>query len=203
MNFNNMTSRSFNSSSAPSLNLNKGGVLDLTKAAPSLHQAILGGGWDVVVNGPDADLDLAAFMLDDSGHVRRVPDDVIFFNNMQAQGIALESDNRTGAGDGDDERISIDLDKIENRISKIIFCVTIFDAQSRRQSFGMVKNAYVRLLNREENEKEICRFNLTDNYGTDTALIACSLNRGVRGWEFEAIGDSYVADLNNLLQKYI
>ncbi len=202
MNFNNMTSGS-SGASTPVLNLNKGGTLDLTKAAPSLHRAILGGGWDVVQNGPDADLDLAAFMLDNQGHVSRIPDDVIFFNNMQAQGIALEGDNRTGAGDGDDERIDIDLDQIEGRISKIIFCITIFDAQTRRQSFGMVKNAYVRLLNRDDNEKEICRFNLTDNYGTDTALVACALNRGARGWEFEAIGDSYVADLNSLLQKYV
>lgn len=198
MNFGNLN----NGGAMPTLNLQKGATLDLTKAAPALHKAILGGGWDVVVNGPDADLDLAAFMLDDRGKVMKVPDDVIFFNNMQAEGIRLEGDNRTGAGEGDDERIDIDLDRIPDRIKKIVFCIVIFNAKENKQSFGMVKNAFVRLLNADENEKEICRYDLTHNYATDTAMVACALTRNTRGWEFEAIGDSYVADLNGLLAKF-
>lgn len=199
MNFGNLNS----GSAMPTLNLQKGATLDLTKAAPALHKAILGGGWDVVTQGPDADLDLAAFMLNSRGKVERIPDDVIFFNNMSAPGIRLEGDNRTGAGEGDDERIDIDLDNIPDRICSIVFCIVIFNAQQNKQSFGMVKNAFVRLLNADENEKEICRYDLTHNYATDTAMVACALNRNARGWEFQALGDSYIADLNGLLAKYV
>lgn len=199
MNFGNLNS----GSAMPTLNLQKGATLDLTKAAPALHKAVLGGGWDVVTQGPDADLDLAAFMLNSRGKVERIPDDVIFFNNMSATGIRLEGDNRTGAGEGDDERIDIDLDNIPDRICSIVFCIVIFNAQQNKQSFGMVKNAFVRLLNADENEKEICRYDLTHNYATDTAMVACALNRNARGWEFQALGDSYIADLNGLLAKYV
>lgn len=99
-----------NNGSQPSLNLSKGNVLDLTKQAPALKNCVLGGGWDMAVAGPTADLDLAAFLIEDSGRVTQVPQDVIFFNNMSAPGIRLEGDNRTGEGDGDDERIQINLD---------------------------------------------------------------------------------------------
>ena len=92
-----------NNGSQPSLNLSKGNVLDLTKQAPALKNCVLGGGWDMAVAGPTADLDLAAFLIEDSGRVTQVPQDVIFFNNMSAPGIRLEGDNRTGEGDGDDD----------------------------------------------------------------------------------------------------
>lgn len=190
-------------SNAAPLNLNKGGVLDLSKAAPSLHKCILGGGWDMAVAGPSADLDLAAFMLNANGRVERVPDDVIFFNHKETRGIRLEGDNRTGAGDGDDERIDIDLDQIDPRIQKIVFFIVIFDAYNKKQTFGMINNSFVRLLDADDNEREICRYPLKERYGTDTAITVCSLNRTQRGWEFEAIGEGTVGDLNNLLSRYM
>lgn len=188
-----------NNGSQPSLNLSKGNVLDLTKQAPALKNCVLGGGWDMAVAGPTADLDLAAFLIEDSG----VPQDVIFFNNMSAPGIRLEGDNRTGEGDGDDERIQINLDAIEPRITRIIFFMTIFEAVSKKQTFGMIKNAFVRLLDADNNDAEICRYQLTDNYSADTAVTACSLNRGPNGWQFEAIGEGTIADLNGLLSRYM
>lgn len=201
MNFN-LAGSSNTNRSAPALNLTKGDLLDLSKAAPALKNCVLGGGWDVAVQGPSADLDLAAFMLGSNGRVERIPDDVIYFRHMNARGIMLEGDNRTGAGEGDDERIDIDLNNIEPRIQKIVFFITIFDAQKKRQTFGMIKNAFVRLLDADDDEREICRYNLTDNYATDTAITVCSLNRTSAGWEFEAIGDGRVADLNDLLALY-
>lgn len=192
-----------NNGSQPSLNLSKGNVLDLTKQAPALKNCVLGGGWDMAVAGPTADLDLAAFLIEDSGRVTQVPQDVIFFNNMSTPGIRLEGDNRTGEGDGDDERIQINLDAIEPRITRIIFFMTIFEAVSKKQTFGMIKNAFVRLLDADNNDAEICRYQLTDNYSADTAVTACSLNRGPNGWQFEAIGEGTIADLNGLLSRYM
>ena len=192
-----------NNGSQPSLNLSKGNVLDLTKQAPALKNCVLGGGWDMAVAGPTADLDLAAFLIEDSGRVTQVPQDVIFFNNMSTPGIRLEGDNRTGEGDGDDERIQINLDTIEPRITRIIFFMTIFEAVSKKQTFGMIKNAFVRLLDADNNDAEICRYQLTDNYSADTAVTACSLNRGPNGWQFEAIGEGTIADLNGLLSRYM
>ncbi len=122
---------------------------------------------------------------------------------MSAPGIRLEGDNRTGEGDGDDERIQINLDTIEPRITRIIFFMTIFEAVSKKQTFGMIKNAFVRLLDADNNDAEICRYQLTDNYSADTAVTACSLNRGPNGWQFEAIGEGTIADLNGLLSRYM
>ena len=109
-----------NNGSQPSLNLSKGNVLDLTKQAPALKNCVLGGGWDMAVAGPTADLDLAAFLIEDSGRVTQVPQDVIFFNNMSAPGIRLEGDNRTGEGDGGgtDERLLSACDGVGGEISE-------------------------------------------------------------------------------------
>jgi tellurium resistance protein TerD len=203
MNFNLTGNTSAPANNAGALNLTKGSVLDLTKAAPALHNCILGGGWDMAVAGPAADLDLAAFMLNAQGRVERVPQDVIFFNNMHANGISLAGDNRTGAGEGDDERININLDQIESRINKIVFFIVIHDAMAKRQTFGMINNSFVRLLDADDREREICRYDLKERYATDTAITVCSLNRNARGWEFEAIGDGSVADLNDLLGRYM
>ena len=152
-----------NNNNVNALNLQKNDILDLTKKNPGLKRVILGAGWDVATMGQDFDLDIAAFLLNKNNKVALIPDDVIFFNNMEGQGIRLEGDNRTGAGEGDDERIQIDLSMIRNDIAKIIFVVTIHNAQLKRQTFGMVENSYVRLLDAENDEKEVCRFNLKEN----------------------------------------
>lgn len=105
------------------LNLKKNDVLNLTKKNPGLKKVILGAGWDVASIGQDFDLDIAAFLLNDNGKVQNIPDDVIFFNNMKGQGIYLEGDNRTGAGEGDDERIRLDLEAISSHVQKIVLFV--------------------------------------------------------------------------------
>ena len=188
-----------NNNNVNALNLQKNDILDLTKKNPGLKRVILGAGWDVATMGQDFDLDIAAFLLNNNNKVARIPDDVIFFNNMEGQGIRLEGDNRTGAGEGDDERIQIDLSMIRNDIAKIIFVVTIHNAQLKRQTFGMVENSYVRLLDAENDEKEVCRFNLKENGSTVTSVIFAELYRDGNEWRFKAIGDGKIADLNGIL----
>ena len=192
-----------NNNNVNALNLQKNDILDLTKKNPGLKRVILGAGWDVATMGQDFDLDIAAFLLNNNNKVARIPDDVIFFNNMEGQGIRLEVDNRTGAGEGDDERIQIDLSMIRNDIAKIIFVVTIHNAQLKRQTFGMVENSYVRLLDAENDEKEVCRFNLKENGSTVTSVIFAELYRDGNEWRFKAIGDGKIADLNGILSLYI
>lgn len=191
-----------NNNASP-LNLRKNDILDLTKKVPGLKKVVLGAGWDVAQNGQDFDLDIAALMVGANNKVQRIPDDVIFFNNMRADGIYLEGDNRTGAGEGDDERIDIDLSQIRPDIQKIVFCVTIYDAQAKRQTFGMVDNSYVRLLDAENNEREICRFNLKQDSSTVTAVIFAELFKEGMDWRFKAIGEGKIADLNGILSLYM
>ncbi|MGL4876128.1 MAG: TerD family protein, partial [Clostridium sp.] len=117
------------------LNLQKNDILDLTKRNPGLTTVQLGAGWDLSQNGQDFDLDIAAFLLDGNNRFNTVSN-VIFFNNKMGQGITLNGDNRTGAGDGDDETIDINLSQISPEIMKIVFVVTISNAMERRQTFG-------------------------------------------------------------------
>ena len=185
------------------LNLKKNDVLNLTKKNPGLKKVILGAGWDVASIGQDFDLDIAAFLLNSNGKVQNIPDDVIFFNNMQGQGICLEGDNRTGVGDGDDERMRLDLEAISSHVQKIVFVVTIHEAQAKRQTFGMVENSYVRILDEERNEKEVCRFNLKENGSTVTSVIFAELYKVSGEWQFKAIGEGKIADLNGILGLYM
>ena len=186
------------------LNLQKGQMLNLTKKEPGLKHAVLAAGWDVNTHGGmDFDLDIAAFLLGANGKVNRIPDDVVFFNNMQAQGVRLEGDNRTGMGEGDDERIDLDLTQIDSSVERIVFMVTIYEAVTRRQTFGMVENSYVRLLDADKNDKEVCRFNLREESSTGTAVIFAELARINGEWNFKAIGETKVADLNGLLTLYM
>ncbi|MGG7077171.1 TerD family protein [Clostridium sardiniense] len=192
-----------NQNSAGALNLKKNDVLNLTKKEPGLEQVILGAGWDVAETGNSFDLDISAFLLNANGKVTDVQQNVIFFNNMQGQGILLEGDNRTGAGDGDDERIQIDLSQISPAVQKIVFVVSIFEAMSKRQTFGMVENSFVRLLDAKNGEREICRFNLKENSSTATSVIFAELYRNNGEWNFKAIGEGKIADLNGILNLYM
>ena len=185
------------------LNLQKNQILDLTKKNPGLEKVVLGAGWDIAKNGYDFDLDIAAFLLNSNGKVQNIPQDVIFFNNMEAPGIALEGDNRTGAGDGDDERITIDLSQIRSDIAKIVFVITIHEAQVKRQTFGMVENSYIRLLDAKNNEKEVCRFNLKEDGSTSTSVVFAELFRDGFEWQFKAVGEGKIADLNGILSLYM
>ena len=183
------------------LNLQKNDILDLTKKNPGLKKVILGAGWDVANNGADFDLDIAAFLLDSNNKFNSL-ENIIFFNNKQGEGIYLEGDNRTGAGEGDDERIFIDLEKINQNIQKIVFVVTIHNAQVKRQTFGMIENSYIRLVDVDSNEKELCRFNLKENGSTATSVLFAELLREGTEWQFKAIGEGKIADLNGILALF-
>ena len=191
-----------NQTSGMILNLNKNDILDLTKKNPGLRNVKLGAGWDISNNGSDFDLDIAAFLLDRNNKFNDVSN-VIFFNNKQGQGIALGGDNRTGAGDGDDETIEINLQNINPSIEKIVFVVTIHNAMQKRQTFGMINNSYVRLVDLDQNGKELCRFNLKENGSTATSVIFAELYRDGQDWQFKAVGEGKIADLNGVLALYM
>ena len=183
------------------LNLQKNDILDLTKKNPGLKKVILGAGWDVANNGADFDLDIAAFLLDSNNKFNSL-ENIIFFNNKQGEGIYLEGDNRTGEGEGDDEKISISLDKLPIECKKVVFAVTIYDAVRRRQSFSKVKNAYVRLVNEDKGNEEICRYNLTEDGGNNTGIIFAELFKENGNWQFKAIGKLLDATVSTLSQMY-
>lgn len=183
-----------------SLNLSKNSVLDLSKAAPGLSKVKLCAGWDVASGGADFDLDISCFLLHAGNKITSAAD-VIFYNNMSTAGIRLEGDNRTGAGEGDDETINIDLAAVDASVEKIVCCVTIDQAMTRRQTFGMVANSYVRLVNSDTNA-ELCRFELKDNGSTDTAVVFAELVRDGGSWSFHTIGEGKQADLNGLAAMF-
>ena len=185
------------------LNLKKNDVLDLTKSGSSLKHLILGAGWDVPEIGPSYDLDIAAFLLHNNRRIVEAEKDVVYFGQMKQKGIFLNGDNRTGAGEGDDERIQIDTDALDSTVSSIVCVVTIYDAEAKKQVFGNVKNAYVRLLDEDNNEQVLCQFPLTTDASTDTAVVFCELFKEQGNWKFKAIGDSCQGNLNTLLSKYM
>ena len=199
--FGNLINNTNEPSRGITVDLNKNDILDLTKRNPGLKKIMLGAGWDISNNGSDFDIDIAAVLLDSNNRFNTV-ENVIFFNNKQGQGINLSGDNRTGAGDGDDETIIIDLDLINPNIAKIAFLVSIHNAQAKRQTFGMVNNSYVRLVDMERNGKEICRFNLKENGSTATSVLFAELIRQSGEWQFKAVGEGKIADLNGILALY-
>lgn len=196
-----------NNDSLNVLDLKKNDVLNLTKRMPSLKKLVLGAGWDTADTGPSFDLDIAAFLLDEHGRVANPSTDVIYFNHLKGQGIMLEGDNLTGAGDGDDEKIDIELDAISPSVKRIVFFVTIYDAINKHQTFGMVQNSYVRLLNAEDNMKEVLRYPLKENFSTETAVTFAELFKedtlNGPNWSFKAIGEGDIKDLNGLLANYL
>lgn len=184
--------------SGESLSLRKDQFLDLTKAAPTLRNAKLAAGWDTLTAGVDLDLSAILLGADD----RYLGDDhFIFFNHLNAYGCQHSGDNRTGLGDGDDEVISVDLNNVPADVEKIIVNVTIQDALSKRQTFGMVQNAFVRLVDADTN-KELAKFDLTDDYSTSTAIVFAELVRGSNGWNFHTLGQGLTGELKDLLVMY-
>ena len=182
------------------LNLQKNDVLDLRKAEPGLKHVILGAGWDVAKKGffnigADYDLDLIALLLDSNDKL--INRGVIYFGNLNGEGIYLHGDNRTG-----DEKISVDLDKLPSKCEKVIFALNIYDAVSRKQGFSRVKNAYIRLLNEDNRNKEICRYNLSEDGGDNTALLFAELNRANGSWQFKAKGELLHATVKSLADMY-
>lgn len=186
------------------INLSKGQRIDLTKTNPGLTRAVIGLGWDTnrYDGGIDFDLDASAFLADENGKV--VNDvDFIFYNNLvhPSGGVEHTGDNRTGAGDGDDEQIVIDFSKIPAHISKVGIAVTIHDADSRNQNFGQVSNAFVRVVN-EETNVEILRFDLGEDFSVETAVVICELYKHNGDWKFNAIGSGFSGGLAALCRNY-
>lgn len=177
------------------LNLQKNDFLNLTKTGVSLNNMRVSAGWDVRTFGSDYDLDLCAYLIRDNGQLSQT----VFYGNMQAQGIRLDKDNLTGKGDGDDENIFINFSEINANVSRIVFGVVIYNAKIRFQSFGKVKNAYVRMVDQSTNpEREICRYSLSDDGGKNTAVKFAELVKINDEWTFNAIGEYSKDNINSL-----
>lgn len=183
--------------------LNKGGNLSLSKTDPNLTHVLVGLGWDArSTDGVDFDLDASAFLLTESGKVRG-ESDFIFYNQTRSPEGSVEhtGDNRTGDGDGDDESVKIDLSKVPAEIQKIAITVTIHDGESRGQNFGQVQNAFIRILNDQSNT-EIVRFDLNEDYSTETAMIFGELYRHSGEWKFRAVGQGYAGGLGAMCRQF-
>ncbi len=185
------------------ISLQKGGNVNLSKEAPTMTKMLIGLGWDTrATDGAAFDLDAVAFVLNNTGKVRQ-DSDFIFFNNKQnAEGSVVHGgDNRTGDGDGDDETIEIDFSKMPADIEKVAVCVTIYDAEGRKQNFGQVSRAYVRVLN-SANQQEVARYDLSEDGSTEAAMIFGELYRNGGDWKFKAVGQGFKGGLGPLASSY-
>lgn len=186
------------------INLSKGQKIDLTKSNPSLKRAVIGLGWDTnkYSGGGDFDLDASAFLVGSNGKTNNDLD-FIFYNNLEhSTGAVIHTgDNRTGEGDGDDEKLIVEFAKIPSDIDKIAITVTIYDAIARAQNFGQISNAFVRVVNEETNE-EILRYDLSEDFSVETALVFCEIYRNNGEWKFSAIGSGFQGGLSALCKNY-
>jgi tellurium resistance protein TerD len=185
------------------ISLQKGGNVNLSKEAPGLTNMLVGLGWDArTTDGAPFDLDGAVFLLNASGKVRSDAD-FVFYNNLKsADGSVVHSgDNRTGAGEGDDESGTIDLSKVPADVDRIAVCVTIHEAETRKQNFGMVSKAFVRCVNLNGNI-EIARYDLSEESSTETAMVFGEVYRAGIDWKFRAIGQGFKGGLGALAKNY-
>jgi tellurium resistance protein TerD len=186
-----------------SISIAKGGNVSLSKEAPGLTKILIGLGWDArATDGADFDLDASAFLLAESGKVRS-DSDFIFYNQLKSSDGSVEhtGDNLTGEGEGDDEAIKVDLSRVPAEIQRIAVAVTIHDADNRKQNFGMVQNAFIRVVNDSDN-KEIARYDLSEDYSTETALIFGEVYRHGAEWKFRAVGQGFQGGLAPLARNY-
>ncbi|MGR6036121.1 MAG: TerD family protein [Candidatus Nitrosoglobus sp.] len=185
------------------LSLQKGGNLSLSKTDPNLTKILVGLGWDPrATHGTEFDLDASAFLLGANSKVRS-ESDFIFYNQLRSPEGAVEhtGDNRTGVGEGDDEVIKVDLNRVPNDVHKIVFTVTIHDADMRKQNFGQVSNSFIRIVN-EVSGAEVARYDLAEDASTETAMIFAELYRHNGEWKFRAVGQGYVGGLRALANSY-
>ncbi|AUH41410.1 TerD family protein [Streptomyces sp. CMB-StM0423] len=185
------------------VSLSKGGNVSLTKEAPGLTAVTVGLGWDVrTTTGVDFDLDASAIAVNAEGRVFS-DQHFIFFNNRQSpdQTIVHTGDNVTGEGAGDDEQIKVDLAGLPAEIDKIVFPVSIYDAETRSQNFGQVRNAFIRVVN-QAGEAEIARYDLTEDAATETAMVFGELYRNGAEWKFRAVGQGYASGLSGIAQDF-
>lgn len=185
------------------VSLSKGGNVSLNKEAPGIRAVLLGLGWDArATDGSDFDLDASLFMLRSDGRVRSDAD-FIFYNNLKSGEGAVEhtGDNLTGVGEGDDEAIKVDLTRIPADVQRLSVAVTIHQAAERRQNFGMVSNAFIRVVDQADS-KEIARYDLSEDASTETAMIFGELYRAESDWKFKAVGQGFQGGLGPLAQTF-
>lgn len=186
--------------------LTKGQRVSLEKVAPGLSEVFVGLGWDVKATdtGCDFDLDSSVFLLSANGKLISEAH-FIFYNNLTSpdanKSVQHMGDNLTGAGEGDDEVIKIDLKKVPSEIQTIVVIVTIHEAEARRQNFGQVQNAFIRVINSQTNQ-EIIRYDLVEDYSTETAMIMAELYLKDNEWRINAIGSGYQGGLQALFDRY-
>ena len=186
------------------VSLKKGQKVSLTKDNPGLKNVVVGVGWDVNAfdTGGDFDLDGSAFLVDDSGKVTGSSDFVFYGNlNHPSGAVTHLGDNLTGAGDGDDEQIKIDLSLVPANITRIVFAVTIYEADERKQNFGQVSNAFIRIFN-EANGEELLRYDLGEDFSIETAVVFGELYKNNGEWKFNALGSGFQGGLGALCAQY-
>ncbi|MEW2218824.1 TerD family protein [Streptomyces sp. NPDC006990] len=185
------------------VSLSKGGNVSLTKEAPNLTAVIVGLGWDArTTTGSDFDLDASALLTNAEGKVAN-DQNFVFFNNLKSPDGSVEhtGDNLTGEGEGDDEVIKVNLAGVPAEVEKIVFPVSIYEAESRQQSFGQVRNAYIRVVNQADNA-ELARYDLSEDASTETAMVFGELYRHGAEWKFRAIGQGYASGLRGIAQDF-
>ena len=185
------------------VSLSKGGNVSLSKEAPGLTAVRVGLGWDTrVTDGSGFDLDASVFIQNDSGKVRSDSDFIFYNNKAGADGaVTHQGDNTTGEGAGDDEAVVILLDKLPADVAKMSFAVTIHEADGRKQNFGMVSNAFIRVIN-ENGGTELARYDLSEDASTETAMIFGELYRNGAEWKFKAIGQGFAGGLGPLAKSF-
>jgi tellurium resistance protein TerD len=186
-----------------SVSLSKGGNVSLTKEAPGLTAVIVGLGWDVrTTSGADFDLDASALILGTTGKILS-DQHFVFFNNLTSPDGSVQhmGDNLTGSGDGDDEQIQIQLVQMPAEVDKVVIAVSIYDAEARAQTFGQVRNAFIRVVN-EAGGAEIARYDLSEDASTETAMIFGELYRYGTEWKFRAVGQGYSSGLAGIARDF-
>ena len=185
------------------VSLSKGGNVSLTKEAPGMTAVLVGLGWDArTTTGKDFDLDASAIMVTAEGKVLS-DSHFIFFNNMKSPEGSVEhtGDNTTGEGDGDDEAIKVDLSAVPADVAKVVFPVSIYEAEQRTQSFGQVRNAFIRVVN-QAGGAEIARYDLTEDASSETAMVFGELYRNGAEWKFRAVGQGYASGLSGIAKDF-
>ncbi|MEJ8636387.1 MULTISPECIES: TerD family protein [Streptomyces] len=185
------------------VSLSKGGNVSLSKEAPGLSAVVVGLGWDVrSTTGTDFDLDASALLVDANGKVL-TDSHFVFFNNLKSPDGSVEhtGDNLTGEGEGDDEQIKVNLAGVPAEVDKIVFPVSIHEGESRQQSFGQVRNAFIRVIN-QAGGAELARYDLSEDASTETAMVFGELYRNAAEWKFRAVGQGYASGLRGIAQDF-
>jgi tellurium resistance protein TerD len=185
------------------VNLTKGGNVSLTKAAPGLSAVVVGLGWDArTTDGQAFDLDASAIVCNAEG--KALSDShFVFFNNLKTPDGAVEhtGDNKTGEGEGDDERLKVNLSGLPPEAARIVFPVSIYAGDTSGQTFGQVRNAFIRVINQADNS-ELARYDLSEDASTETAMVFGELYRGTDEWKFRAVGQGYSAGLAGIARDF-